>query len=638
MAESNNKYKQDPILKLIQEHRESNAGDVADIHHNMFQTDLRYHRASVDYLRACQKAKEKAEAAGCCPDEIVENVQPPVLLEQTEGTVAYLASLFLARNPIYTPMAKPKLQEKTEPIEALMLSYQNEGQWVAEEIQALRNVVKHNITASICSWRSYKITEGVARTFSHAPDGLDLETISLYDCIWDTCVEPKNFQSEGMFFEYNKYLSNYNLSMSLDRIPTHHLLNETSLDKFIDELGAEKEHKVIRPMKAIESLTSFRSSMGKTSTDWAQELGLDKNDGTVSIGGDTKVKGYKLSTVYLRARDKDLGYDSSTSKRYNSYKILLVNDKVIAVEKLNMSYFEVILSTGIVDDFGYNTKSIVEPANLYQDVATSLIKAKLSASRRAQHDRAVFNPLFVKSSDVNDPNDALKIPIRKSQWWNPNALTQAYREIPYRDSNSRELLTDASLFMTDLPSRATGLSEFRRAPVRGNRSKGQFELESRAADGRGFLMALTLEASRFSKIRKIMRILLLTHTPLKDSIQWDELTDHLDFRITDGLVNLGIFEDVSTLETLLNTAAQNPTFAPLAGEILKHVLSVKTPFQVSDFAIEQITRGIANDQNANDNPDGRNGLGTNGEATSTGGALTGLNEEVLDADQTGGAS
>lgn len=591
----NTRYNKKAVASCIDSFVETYKGAVEDIHVNMFEIDLRYHRASIDYVERCQKAQEEASCKGI-PEEPVENVQPPVLLEQTEGIVAYLSSLFLARSPIFTPMAIPEKQVETDLIERVLLSYQNEGSWVAEEIQAYRNVTKHNLVATKAGWRTEALSDAVARPYSVRMDGIDVQTYSLYDCIWDTSVLPKRFQYDGMFFQHNQYYTEENIALQLSRLPSRDAFYSKTLERLIANLSAKdsdklrgvnasKTHSRIEPLKTLDSLNGFQSGLkSKGAVDWAVELGLEDDAATGAFsGGLTDFDGYKLSETYIRATDKQLGYTTSTSSRYNVYKIISLNDSPLTITKLDLNFFEVILAQGIVDDFGYTTKSIVEPTVMYQDIASSLIRAKLASSRRSIHDRAIFNPAYIKNSDVTSPVDGAKIPIRKSQWYNPNALNEAYREIPFSDRTADTLISDANLFMSTLPSAATGLSEFRRGPVKGNRSKGQFELESAAADGRAYLLAQTLESTRSAKMRKTIRALLLTHTPQENRIKWEELRDHLDFRITDGLVNLGIFEDTGVLEKFTDLASQNPAFTPLVLGIYEHVLSVKTPFNLDQF-------------------------------------------------------
>jgi len=590
-------YKQKQTLELIKEYREDNKSKVEALLLNMFETDLRYHRADTQWLKECERVRKAGGA------NVPENVQPPILLEQTETMTAYLTSIFLARSPIYSPSLPPKMETEETAIESLMLRYQDDNMWVAEELQALRNVVKHNLGATLIKWESVSPIANEGRTFSKDNEGLVNKTLSLYDCLWDTETQPKDFNSEGMYFEWNQHMTKHKARKYLSKLKTSDtIVTDAKIEKLLE---GKEEYQVIDVMRSLKG--GIKSTTGGD-TDYSNFF---DDDGKLrgELAPTFSYEGFRVSTVYLRARDKDLGYTGSTSKRYSILKVTLLNDVPIAVQKLDLPMFEVILSVGIVDDFGYDTKSIVEPVKVYQDIASKLIKAKLSATRRSMHDRAVYNPLYLKSTDVNNSADALKMPVRRNRWFDPDAVNKAYKALPFQDNTSRELLSDAGLFMNDLPNRATGVSEFRRSPVRGNKSKGQFELESQAADGRGYTLALTLEASRYTSIRKLMKIQLITNTPAYEGLDWEKVTSSLEFKISDGLTSLGLFDSLDNLDSFMNLASQNPTFAPLVGQILSYVLSARTPFKLQDFIPTQPPQG---DANADTRTDGRpKGEGTN---------------------------
>ena len=564
---------QQKLINLIKLHREEYSSKVEEFQLKMFNTDLSYHRANFSYLEACRTAAQKLEA-------VPENITPPVVLQQTEAMVAYLSGLFITNFPIY----KPKLvagQEASESVlEKLMLSYQDSNLWMAEELQSLRNVVKHNLTATHVYWQNEVLKEGEGKTFASSRRGLVNKTLSLYNCIWDTTIDPKDFQQEGMYFEHNEYLNQFKIAKFLSTLP------EVGKLPLADQLKRAKlktkDYKVVDPSTTLfHAMTGTGSRNRAGETDYSQFL---TSDGSNAIAmPETPCNGHKVSTIYIRATAKQMDLKAESLHPYRIYKVILVNDQPVFRLELDLPFFEVVLAVGIVDDFGLNTKSIIEPTIAYQEVASTFIKAKIAAARRSVKDRAIYNPLYLSSSDVNNPADALKIPIRRNKWLDPNAVASAYRAIPFEDRTTQDAIQDASLFMTTLPNAATGISEFRQAPVRGNKSVGQFNLESKAADGRGYSLALTLEASRYSSIRELMRIQLITHTPLSDQINWSEIGSSLSFGITDGLSSLGMFDDLGNLEQFTQLAAQNPEFAPLVKNILKYVLAAKTPFTIEDF-------------------------------------------------------
>ena len=568
-------YNASKILGLIKEYREDNRENIDAIQADMFEIDLRYHRADSDWMKACEEYKDKG-SKGSMP----ENVQPPILLEQTEAMVAYLSSIFLKSTPIYSPKLPPQMETEETEIEALMVKYQNENMWVAEELQALRNIVKHNLSASLISWKDHHLAAGVGINFSGDYEGLTNSTLSLYDCIWDTDTAPKDFNSEGMYFEYQQFKSKHKALKMVSLLEEGDMmLKKKQVVKLLE--GDKSDYLRIKTIKSMKATEAPKGG----STNYLGFFDSDSNEARGELAPKFKYEGFRISTIYVRATSKDLG-KTSDSLRYNIYKILMIDDTVIQCKLLDLPMFEIVLSVGIVDDFGYDTKSIVEPVVMYQDVASKLVRAKLAAVRRAAFDRAIYNPLYLKSADVNNTSDALKMPIRRSQWFDPNAVRNAYDSVPFQDNTSRDLLNDASMYMNDFPNRATGISEFRRSPVRGNKSKGQFELESQAADGRGYSLALTLEASRYTSIRRLMQVHLLVNTPVRDGLDWSKVDRVLDFSISDGLTSLGMFDSLANLESFMVLAAQNEQFAPLVNNIMKHVLSAKTPFKIQDFELQ----------------------------------------------------
>lgn len=575
-------------IKLVLELRSENSESMRKLKDRMFEVDLRYHRACVAHLEKCNEEVKKCKASGKPP--ILDNVEPPVVLAQTEQAVAYLASTFLSKNAMFPLVGKPDIQPVLEDVESLLISYADEHQWRAEDIAGLRDAVKYNFDATEIQWQTNSGTEGVTPSpFSGYDEGITFRSLPMYNCSWDTECPLHRMQQEGTYFEHHQFISSRRIKILLSLENVDHL---TSVGKSVRDMSVSVEttdHSVMNPLTSIDDITTKLNGAYVSSDNWSSIY--EEYSNILGVADSSKnyrnIKAVKYTVAYVKATAKEVGSPMEVGNPLNNYKLIFVNDgKLLYKEKLTIPMFNVVIGTGIIDKLG-NTRSLVDSVIGFQDMAGKLLRSKLSLSRNEVHDHGIFNPRYVSSADINSPVDAKKIPLRKSAWHDPDALRKAYLPIAVNNTSSNDLIGDANFLMNNMANDATGISEFRRSPVRGNKSVGQFQLESNAADGRMSLFAMTMEGSRYSKFKKIIKILLLTHRPNSDVIQWDQLANVLNFRLTDGLTDLGILGEANALEAFTNLAGQQPQFAPMVGEILDYVLMLRSNFKMSNFAREQ---------------------------------------------------
>lgn len=573
------------ILEYVKDTEQTYSLGCEAVKASMHEIDLRYNQASKAYLKACQDAYAACEDDDCI---LPENVQPPVVLASTESAVAFLVQIFLSDPSAFSLMGKPEIQEELEKLESIMISQERDFAWKPELISAIRNLVKYNFCFSTVSWKSLSVLATAGQAELVADSGIDISNISPYTCIWDTTCQNKDFQYDGMFWQTDEYLTLYQLLYKIQKLNAQ----DTNLNtKFLKDLSKQdiKEWNIYNPILDVAAMGIY-GLQSASKTDWES---LFDNGGMANADYANSTRsftGLRLTKGYIRARGKDIEAIGDT---FNVYEYWIVNDtELVYFKQMPIAVFDVVMGTGILDGLNYNTRSLVTPTIIYQDVAEKLIQAKLEATRRLVYDRGIYNPKYVSATNINSPRASNKIPLRANVQGDENAIAQAYQQIPYRDTQSGTLLVDAQLFMDKLPADATGVSKFRQEPQKGNRSATEFNFLSEAGDGRLKLFAITIEGTFFSIVKSRIKYNLVVNQPggegeEGESINYSFLESKgFDFAVVDGLTSLGILDDMEAVQAFANLAAQNEAFGPIVFRMLEYILQARTNLSLKDFTYE----------------------------------------------------
>ena len=557
--------------------------DSEDIRGRFFEKveaiDLRYYQASKEWLKQYKKVKEENQLLDeSAQKRLPDRLEPPLLQSQTDTAVSFLTSTFLDRRGIFPIIGKPEFQKEYDKVEDIFEKYEVDFNWKSALISSTRNVVKFNFCTLKVEWVSTELSTD-SHSFPVHPDGIRIKHMPIRNCSWDMVIPVSDFREEGLFFEENEYLSSRHAIARLKK------LKESDLTPYGSKVKKIKPQDWVNTSLISELDSILYSPEGNSSfSGWEEEVDYMQGN----IESECKFSGVKYSTVYMRATQKEIrgrGNDSSIVV----WKLIIINDSDVAcITRSSVPVFEAIIGTLITDDAGYNTRSLVEPVIQYQDFASKMFLAKVLALRKQIYGRSVYNPRYVSSDDVNNKNPASSIPIKPSKQAEPNAVNSAIRELSVKDDSDQQLINEVQMALTTFPELATGVSKFRQAPVKGNKTAGQFSAEFEASDGRMKQNAICLESGMYRDIKYIIYVNLMIHAPDGESeVNWDAIKTNLRLGITSNLESLGMFEDIGVLDSFMQMGAQNPEFAPLVMRILNYVVSAKSSLSLEDFLFQE---------------------------------------------------
>ena len=565
------KKQKQKIYKLINDARDRYQSKCDQVKAQMLNIDLVYHRSTMDYMKACNENKEQ----GChVSNDESTDITPPVLLSQTKTVAAYLNDTLLDPYKPFPLQYEPEHRIEGEKIELALNTDHIAASTYLNASQELLNTVKHNIGFHRIFWEGTDVLQAGTRVFGLDTQGLKVQTLSGYYCIWDTETLPKDFANEGMYFEHTQIFSNQKAQYILSGLKnSEHLLEGAK--ELMSTLNEATEFS--KMVGIVDGLLSMQMQEPTSNQDYSDMLG-----DAASVQG----KGTKITRINIRATEKMVGKKSRPGpddirERYNLYEIIEVNGNPVYLREIDAPYMEFGFTLGSIDDYGWNTKSIVEPLITYQSVAGKLLGARIKTLDRAVEDRAIYHPLYIDPEALAEAKSNSKVPIRRNKWGDPDAIARAYKRIPFEDRTSEGAMQDANYYTTVVANSATGVNAFRQAPVKGNRTQEQFQTENQAADGRGRLLAYTIEASRGLHLRSMARVLLLTHKP--GDFDWSKIAKSLKFRVISRLRNLDLLDDLNFVSDVMVAGAQNQSVEDLSAEILEYVVSRRTDFDVEDF-------------------------------------------------------
>jgi len=603
MAKSSSKKQK--IKDVIADFREIYSSGCSLFKYNMLTIDLAYLRSSAEYAKRCIEAHKDV----CAKEDPDSSVTPPLLLSQSQIILAYLAKELI---DIEEQLPIEFLPDEAIKAEAKKLQkVLQEGAEVSglymETIQELLSVIKHNVGFHRIHWKKADALQAGTRSYALNDEGLRISTITGYNCIWDIEVPPKEFNRMGMYFEHTELCSTRRADMLMEEYRRD---EDNVIDKSIlKDIKAKTTYtKLAMLVNTLSNPTLLNVQSPNAYDDLLSDI--DKID--------TGDKAVKITIINMRATAKQLGLNKVADptksakeirERINLYKVVLINDEPVYIKELDTPYMEYGITTGMLDDFRWSTRSIIEPLLVYQRVSGKLLSAKMKTLNRAIGDRAIYNPLYIDPEHLEKANEESKLPIRRAKWSEPDALVKAYRRIPFEDHTSDTAIPDANYFFTTMANDATGASAFRRAPVRGQRSVAQATLEMQAADGRAELLANSIISSRGVHIRAMVKVLLLTHTP--KGINWNVLGVPEAFSIVSKIRRDDLTEDLQFVQNVLVAGAQNERLAALSEAVLAYVIEQRTPIALEDFIPKQNTEG---DTNA----EAKAGTGENADQGSTG--------------------
>lgn len=497
----------------------------------------------------------------------LQNMELPICMQQLDTAHSRLVGTFLTGYPIFSMVATHELQDVALMYNALIERDQERFKWIPNLSRSLRHLLKYNVMAVEVDYTTQhtnqlRINGADRETTSVSYSGNKLRSIDPYNFLFDPTVPLHELAESGTYAGY-VYRRNY--------IAVKMYLNSLQ--------DTRKEFCVLQNFN-----TALDNSVGGGSLYYTPDVHPleDRNpegdqwEGFFGFNSPNAVNGatngrYEIVVLYARLIPNQFGITKQLPKEGHPtpFKLVYVSGVLVYVEPLRHAHglLPIITAHGYDDELGWQNSSFVENLMDMQDGGSALWNGSIASMRRAVGDRALYNPLLVKPSDVNSANPVAKIPVRTNAY-NGN-LESAYKSIPYTDSISPQLQGNMQLVLA-LSNQVTGLNPAAQGNfVKGNKTQSEYSDVMQNSESRMMRFSLDTESLVFAPLKRMLKLNYMQYAS-KESVMMRSqrkmatiepeklLQQEADFKVADGIFPVGKAMNTEALIAAINGTAQMP--------------------------------------------------------------------------------
>jgi hypothetical protein len=503
----------------------------------------------------------------------LRDIVMPILEPQIETSLAFLTSVFLTGEPIFSFVAPPNLIQYKKQYDAIMSENQTRGGWAAQLMMFMRDGLKYNFCALEVDWctetiysAAQKVTPGKQNSVEAKETlwaGNKLTRRDPYNVIYDIRVPIDRQHKDGEFSGYIELMSRIKLKQFIQNLP--YKINIT--DAFNSQFGGGSTTSTAGNggnyyIPSINDLAIYDRNklQGAMNWDaWAQLAAPDK-DKRINYKGL-----YEVTTRYIRIIPREFGMAVPRPGQPQIWKVITVNDQVVIyVERMTNAhdYLPIIFGQFYNDGLGFQSRGTGEKLIPIQDLASAAWNARLATQRRKVSDRALYDPSRIKPDDVNSENAAAKIPVKPNAYGKP--VGDAYHAIPFEDRESGTFVQDGKDFQT-FGNSITGQNPAQQGQfVKGNKTQAEYEDVQNHASGRQRTQAIFIENQVFVPVKEIIKLNILQYQPdgpvtnpitgeTVDVNMEDLRTKALAFQVSDGLTPTDKLIDADSWSVAIQT-------------------------------------------------------------------------------------
>jgi hypothetical protein len=488
----------------------------------------------------------------------LQNITIPIIKPQVKSAVSYQAAVFLTDYPLFGVVADPMYMDAALQMQAVIEENSVRGSWARELLLFFQDGFKYNLSALEVSW-SKVVTAAIETDISFKAgvegkpkqiiwQGNTLKRWDPYNTYFDSRCEPYDIPVKGEFAGHTELMSRTALKSFIASLET----------KILDNIvPAFESPSLLNIGGSMEGAYGASYYLPQLNPDSFMEAGsLDSIDwmGWVGMGNYTR-KGaqainyrglYEVSTEYVRLIPSDFNLRVPAPNTPQVWKLIIVNHSVVIYAERQTNAHEkipVFFGCPSEDGLGYQTKSLAQDAEPFQQVTTALMNSVIASRRRAITDRVIYDPSRVSEAHMNSSNPSAKIPIRPAAYGKP--VAEAVYQFPFRDDQAGIALQEIQA-LVQFGNVLNGQNQARQGQfVKGNKTDGQWESTMQNATSSDQMTALLYEAQVFTPLKEVIKINMLQYQTAgtiyspsqgKD-VQVDPLALRkavLNFKITDG--------------------------------------------------------------------------------------------------------
>ena len=460
----------------------------------MERIDIAYQR-ELDLTDETIKAR-LAQAGGDITK--IPNMQVPIIKPQVESAKTYLTSVFLTGYPIFGIAAGPDNADLAEQYNAILVENSIRGGWAREIGLFFNDGLKYNIHGLKVSWEEEKIyspdidpTRQEAKPKELVWAGNKLTRMDMYNTFFDYRCPPAEVHKKGDYVGYHEIYTKNRLKDFIQSLPYKSNVSAAFNSAFDGSLFY---------VPKINQTVWSPSTAGFNWDAWL--LGPQSASNGVNYSG-----AYTATHLYARIVPADLDMQVAARSQVQIWYFIIINGKhvIYAERQTNLHKFlPIVIGQPLEDGLGLQTKAFAEDIKPYQDIASGLWNSRMAAARRRISDRMLYNPKFVKKSDINSPEPTAKIPVSLPSY--ATSLDLAVKQIPFEDSAAATFQQEVNAVM-DFSFFASGQNRVTQGQFqKGNKTVHEFDTTMGGSNGRNQAMAIYIENQTFVPVKEMLKL------------------------------------------------------------------------------------------------------------------------------------
>lgn len=502
------------------------------------------------------------------------NIQVPVVLNSIESAVTYQTSVFLTGSPLFAVSATNRYMDAALQMETIIDDQSVRGGWPREIQMAIRDGYKYNLAYCDVDWERRKIYTPETDTSFSGTQAKNVETywegnvvkrLDPYNVFFDVRYKPVEMARRAEFFGYSELMSRSEYVRFMNNLAVRMNFKKAS-EIGPAQVGAAYPNDYFIPMLNPRALLDQATAGG---INWMQWVGLEPQ-GAGRVNFQTS---YIVSKMYARICPADYNIPSDAPYVPQVWKFYIVNGQVVVYAERQTNAHDMIPVLGMQpneDGLGYQTKSLLQNSEPFQAVGSALVNSSIASRRRALSDRGIYDPSRIDAKAINNDSASAKIPVRPAAYGKP--LSEAYYQIPYRDEQSAQAMSDLQVMM-GLNDQVTGLNRAQQGQFqKGNKTLYEYQNVMGNADARQQNTALLLESQFFTPLKEILKLNVLQYqaptTVFSREKEQEVAIDpvalrraNLVFKVSDGQLPASKQMNTESFQVAVQTIGSSPQLA-----------------------------------------------------------------------------
>lgn len=566
------------------------------VSHTRSEQRSRLERIDKQYQREVDATEEqqRAKAANNAGDVTrMQNMVVPVIMPQVEAAVTHQASVYLTGHPIFGVVSSPEYIDEAKQLEAKVEDDSIRGGWARELMLFFRDGFKHNLSYVEVSWEDEvtyavetniekSIDKGVAKEVIHS--GNSLKRLCPYNTFIDTRVPPTEVYKKGEFAGHTELMSRIELKMFIASLTDAITANiRPAFESGTGTLAGASSADAMQYYTPSINNSVNEHDAKSSGTNWMRWANLENTKKDAIQYKDM----YEKTVLYCRILPSEFELAIPKSNTPQIYKLIIINHQHIIHAELQTNvhgYLPIFCGQPLEDGLGYQTKSLAENGEPFQQLATSYMASIIASRRRSVTDRVLYDPSRIASAHINSPNPSAKIPVRPAAYG--ENLSQAVYQFPYREDQAGTSMQQIQALL-GLSNNLAGQNQASQGQfVKGNKTLKEYEDVMKNANGRDQLASILYESQIFTPLKHVVKTNILQFQggttifdrDAKVAVEVDPVKLRkavMDFKVSDGLVPTDKLINSDAFSVALQVLGSSPqigagyNMAPLFSYMMK---------------------------------------------------------------------